>query len=103
MSYSSQTVLLEAAILSYQFLHPGVTLGQDLKTLFQSCIAMVECLSGMRPVSKLIRSVGSGSPMGPRQMSPSLSSMAMVILSLTSYKCKGKFYEMGGKCKEMNS
>jgi hypothetical protein len=97
MSYSSQIVLLEATILRYQFLYPGVTLGQDLKTLFQSCIAMVECLSGMWPISKLIRSMGSGFPMGPNRTSPGLSSMAMVILSLTPYKSKVKFHKMGRK------
>jgi hypothetical protein len=35
--------------------------------------------------------------MGPKQISLGLSSMAMVILSLTSYKSKGKFHKMGRK------
>jgi hypothetical protein len=35
--------------------------------------------------------------MGPKQTSPGLSSMAMMILSLTSNKSKGKFHKMGRK------
>ena len=66
ISYCSQLVLWELAILRNQFLHPGVTLGQDLKAGVQSTF-MLEDLRGILLVSKLIILVGSGFPMGPKQ------------------------------------
>ena len=54
------------ATLRNQFLHPGVTLGQDLKAKDQSNV-MFEALRGILPVSRLIMLVGSRLPMGPRQ------------------------------------
>jgi hypothetical protein len=48
--------------------------------------------------------MGSGSSMGPRQINPCLSSMAMVILALTSYRA-GRSYKAraelkGGRCRK---
>ena len=66
MLYCSQLVLWALAILRNQFLHPGVTLGQDLKAWDQSRF-ILEDLSGILLVSRLIVLVGSGLPMGPKQ------------------------------------
>ena len=44
ISYLSQSALLEADILRYQFLHPGVTFGQDLKVCSQLDMAILENL-----------------------------------------------------------
>ena len=66
ISYCSQLVLWELAILRNQFLHLGVTLGQDLKAGVQSTF-ILEDLRGILLVSKLIILVGSGFPIGPKQ------------------------------------
>jgi hypothetical protein len=41
-------------------------------------------LKGIQPVLRLIISVGLASPIGPRKVSPGLSSMGMVRLDLSS-------------------
>ena len=66
------------ATLRNQFLHPGVTLGQDLKARDQSDV-MFEALSGILPVSRLIILFGSGFPMGPRQTMLGCSDKGMKI------------------------
>jgi hypothetical protein len=65
ISYCSQLVLWELAILRNQFLHPGVTLGQDLKAWDQSRF-ISEDFRGILLVSRLIMLVGSGFPIGPK-------------------------------------
>jgi len=49
-------------------------------------MAKLESLNGIRLVSRLIRSIGSGFPMGSKHMHPGLLSMAMVIRFLRFYK-----------------
>ena len=66
MSYYSQVARWMLATLWNQVLHPGVTLGQDLKARDQSEV-MFEALRGILPVYRLIISVGPGLPMGPKQ------------------------------------
>ena len=81
ISYCSQLVLWELAILRNQFLHPGVTFGQDLKVGVQSRF-MLEDLRGIMLVSKLIILVGFGFPMGPKQTMPDWFSSGMIALPL---------------------
>ena len=64
ISYCSQMARWLPATLRNQFLHPGVTLGQDLKARDQSDV-MFEALSRILPVSRMIMLVGSGLPMEP--------------------------------------
>ena len=71
-----------------QFLHPGVGLGHDLNVWDQSKF-MLAVLKGILLVSKLTKSVGSGLPMGPRQVMPDWSDNGMTILSLRFWK-KGR-------------
>ena len=53
-------------------------LGQDLKERDQSEV-IFEALRGILPVSKLIMLVGSGLPMGPRQIMLDCSERGMMI------------------------
>ena len=66
------------AIQRNQFLHPGGTLGQDLKVRDQSEV-IFEALRGILPVSRLIMLVGSGLPMGPRQIMLDCSERGMMV------------------------
>ena len=66
------------ATLLNQFLHPRVTLGQDLKVRDQSEV-IFEALRGILPVSRLIMLVGSGLPMGPRQIMLDFSERGMMV------------------------
>ena len=66
------------ATLRNQFLHPRVTLGQDLKARDQSDV-LFEAFSGILPVSRLIILVGSVFPMGPRQTMLGCSDKGMKI------------------------
>ena len=61
-----------------QFLHPGVTLGQDLKARDQSEV-MFEALRGILPVSRLIMLVGSVSPIGTNQLMLDCSERGMMV------------------------
>ena len=78
ISYCSQVARWLPATLRNQFLHPGVTFGQDLKARDKSNV-MFEALSGILPVSRLIILVGSGFPMGPRQTMLGCSDKGMKI------------------------
>ena len=55
-----------------------MTLGQDLKARDQSEV-MFEALRGILPVYRLIISVGSGLPMGPKQTMLDCSDIRMMI------------------------
>ena len=66
MLYCCQVARWVPATLRNQFLHPGVTLGQDLKVRDQSEV-ILEALRGILAVSRLIMLVGSGLLMGPKQ------------------------------------
>ena len=66
------------ATLPNQFLHPWVTLGQDLKVRDQSEV-IFEALRGILLVSKLIMLVGSGLTMGPRQIMLDCSERGMMV------------------------
>ena len=55
-----------------------MTLGQDLKARDQFEV-IFEALRGILPVSRLIISVGSGLPMGPRQTMLGCSDRGMKI------------------------
>jgi len=85
ISYCSQLVLWELAILRNQFLHPGVTLGQDLKAWEQSMF-ISEDLRGILLVSRLMILVGSGLPMGPKQIMLGWFSSEIIILPLRLWK-----------------
>ena len=78
MSYYSQVARWVPATLRNQVLHPGVTLGQDLKAGDQSEV-MFEALRGILPVSRLIMLVGSGSPIGPNQIMLDCSERGMMV------------------------
>lgn len=75
-------VLLASETRRYQFLHPGMGLGQDLKAFDHRDRSKFACLKGRRPISRLIGSVGFRSPIGPKHTRPGLFSKAMIILSL---------------------
>src|SRR6185312_12487475 len=78
ISYCSQMARWLPATLRNQFLHPRVTLGQDLKARDQSDV-MFEALSGILSVSRLIMLVGSGLPMGHKQTMLGYSDRRMKI------------------------
>jgi len=86
MSDSSHWTPLEAALCRYQFLHPGVTVGHERNAWDKSGRFGLESLSGIWLVSKLIRSVGSRFPMGPKQYMIGLFAIGMMIWSLRAYK-----------------
>ena len=66
------------ATLPNQFLHLGVTLGQYLKVRDQSEV-IFEALRGILPVSRLIMLVGSGLPIGPKQIMLDCSERGMMV------------------------
>ena len=78
MSYCSQVARWVLATLRNQFLHPGVMLGQDLKARDQSEV-IFEALRGIMPVSRLIMLVGSGLPIGPKQIMLDCSERGMMV------------------------
>ena len=89
ISYCSRLVLWELAILRNQFLHPGVTLGQDLKAWEQSRF-ISEDLRGILLVSRLMILVGSGLPMGPKQILLGWFSSRIIIITPKILKIKAE-------------
>ena len=87
MQRSCQKTLLELATMRYQFFHPGVQLVQDLK-LSQLARSIDAVMKGILLVSKLVRTIGAGSPMRPKAMYPEVSAMGMVILSLRAWEMR---------------
>jgi hypothetical protein len=64
---SAQNTCIDLLTLKYQFFYPLVGLGQDRNVSFHRFKEKFWALKGIRLASALIRSVGSGSPIGPRQ------------------------------------
>jgi len=80
---SSQYTLLVLLTLKNQSFHPLVGFGQDRKVSFHRSREKFSALKGILLVSALMRSVGSGSPNGPRHWRWGCS-VGITILSLSS-------------------
>ena len=99
ISYCSQSTLKEFSTQQNQFLHLGVTLGQDLKAWDQSRF-ILDDLKWILLVSRLILFVGSGFPIGPRHIMMDWFSRGIIKLFLRFWRRKSGNENASEKSKE---